>query len=87
MRAVGIADGDMRTHRAGNPLRAGHQRQHQPHAAQMGHDALGTRGIGIGNPHVDFDFVVELVGQGISSTSAGKTGEEFRGNCCGISDS
>ena len=37
--------------------------KHQPHAAQMRHDALGARRVGIGNPHIDIDIVVELVGQ------------------------
>ena len=87
MRAARIADGDMRTDRAGNPFRAGHQRQHQPHAAQTRPDAHCLRRIGVGNPHVDVDLVVEIIGQGDEFNFRGKIAEQLRRQNGWVSDS
>ena len=50
-------------------------------------DAQGAGGVGIGNPHVDFDVVVKLIGQRDEFDLPGKPGEEFGGKRCWISHS
>jgi hypothetical protein len=84
---AGITNRDMGSHGARNPLGTGHERQNQPHAAEMRHNALGSRWIGIGNPDIDFDVVVELVGQRDKLDFLGETGEEVSRNGCGDSHS
>ncbi len=63
MRPASIADGDVGTHGAGNPFRAGHERKYQAHPAQVRPDALGASGVRIRNPHVDVDVAIETIRQ------------------------
>ena len=63
MRAVGVTDGDMRADHGRNPLRAGHEREHQLDTAQVRPDFYGLDGVWIWKPDIDFDFVIELIGQ------------------------
>ena len=61
MRAMRVADGHMRPDCRRNPLRACHQRKHQPHAAEQRPDAPRPRLIRIGDPHLNLDLVVQPV--------------------------
>ena len=63
MRALGIADGDMGADDGGNPLCAGHHREHQPDAAQVWPGLYSPYGVGVRNPDIDFDIVIRFVGQ------------------------
>ena len=85
MRAMSIADSDVRPCHAGNPLRAGHQRQDQTHTAQPRPDAHGPRGIRIRNPNVDFDVVIKIVGQRDEFDSRREIAQQLRGYCGWVS--
>ena len=50
-------------------------------------DAHGPRRIGIGNPDVDVDVVVEIVGQGNEFDFRREIAQQLRGQCGWVSDS
>ena len=87
VRAAGVRDSDVRSGQRRNPLRAGHQRQNQAHTAQMGPDAHAPRRVGVGNPDVDVDFAVEIVGQGNQFDFRREITQQFSSQCGGVSDS
>ena len=51
----------------------------------MGNDAESARWIRVGNPDVDFNVVVEFVGQRDELDFRREGGKKFRGYCCWIS--
>ena len=57
VRASRVTDRHMRTHGAGDPVRAGHQRKNKANPAQVRPDALRSGGVRIRNPHLDLDVV------------------------------
>ena len=75
--AVRVADGNVRADGSGNPFGARKHAEHQAHAAQVRPGAHGAGGIGIGDPDIDFDVTIHLVGDGNQLDSLGEFAQQL----------
>jgi hypothetical protein len=86
MGAVCVADGDVRANGGWDPLCARHHRQHEANAAEMRPNAQGARGIGIGDPDIDLDVVIQIIRQRNQLDSRGHDAQKICVQFCWVSN-